>query len=88
MRIMKAFLLPLALSFGACSGDDEPSVEAWVDGAWTPVAVTAYAIDGKPRRVGDTLDTGWTVMSINGKDFSVTLRHTTGKEIREGLNKD
>ena len=47
MRIMKAFLLPLALSFGACSGDDEPSVEAWVDGAWTPVAVTAYAIDGK-----------------------------------------
>jgi hypothetical protein len=47
MRIMKAFLLPLALSFGACAGDDEPSVEAWVDGAWTPVAVTAYAIDGK-----------------------------------------
>ena len=47
MRIMKAFLLPLALSFGACSGDNEPSVEAWVDGASTPVAVTASAIDGK-----------------------------------------
>ncbi len=45
-------------------------------------------IDGKPRRVGDTLDSGWTVMSINGKDFSVSLRHTTGKEIREGLNKN
>jgi len=49
-----------------------------------PLAV----IDGKPRRIGDTLDSGWTVISINASDFTVTLRHSTGKEIREGLKKN
>ncbi len=45
-------------------------------------------IDGKPRRIGDTLDTGWTVMSINASDFTVTLRHATGKEIRARMKKN
>lgn len=45
-------------------------------------------IDGKPRRVGDVMDSGWTVMSINGDDFTVTLRHKTGKEIRERMKKN
>ena len=41
-------------------------------------------IDGKPHRVGDTLESGWTVMSINS-DSTVTLKHTTGATIRVGL---
>ena len=45
-------------------------------------------IDGKLRRVGDMLDTGWKVMSINGDDFTVTLRHESGKEIRESMKKN
>jgi hypothetical protein len=45
-------------------------------------------IDGKPRRVGDVMDSGWTVLSINGDDFTVTLRHKTGKEIRESMKKN
>lgn len=45
-------------------------------------------IDGKPRRVGDVMDSGWTVLSINGDDFTVTLRHKTGKEIRERMKKN
>ncbi|MFG0245825.1 MAG: hypothetical protein ACF8MF_07245 [Phycisphaerales bacterium JB052] len=49
-----------------------------------PLAV----IDGKPRRVGDKLDSGWTVMSINGNDFTVTLVHTSGAKIRAGMKKN
>ncbi len=45
-------------------------------------------INGKPHRVGDVLESGWKVMSINGQDFTVTLRHSSGKEIREGLKKN
>jgi hypothetical protein len=45
-------------------------------------------IDGKPRRIGDTLDTGWKVISINASDFTVTLRHDSGKEIRARMKKN
>jgi hypothetical protein len=45
-------------------------------------------IDGKPRRVGDTLESGWTVLSISGSDFTVTLRHSSGREIRERMKKN
>jgi len=45
-------------------------------------------IDGKPRRIGDTLESGWTVLGINGDDFTVTLRHTSGKEVRERMKKN
>ena len=45
-------------------------------------------INGKPHRVGDVLESGWKVMSINGQDFTVTLRHSSGKEIREGMKKN
>jgi hypothetical protein len=31
----------------ACGGADEPTVEAWVDGSWTPVVVADYTIAGK-----------------------------------------
>ena len=60
--------------------DDEPEmvVTAILPNAKNPLAI----IDGKPRRVGDTLESGWTVMAINGKDFSVSFRHKTGKTIR------
>lgn len=47
----------------------------------TPLAV----IDGKPRRVGDTLESGWTVLSINGDDFTVTLVHSSGQKTRVGI---
>lgn len=46
-----------------------------------PLAV----IDGRPRRIGETLPSGWTVISINGEDNTVTLQHSTGAEIRAGL---
>lgn len=47
----------------------------------TPLAI----IDGKPRRVGDTLESGWTVLSINGDDFTVTLVHSSGQRARVGI---
>lgn len=46
-----------------------------------PLAV----IDGRPRRVGDILPSGWKVLSINGEDNTVTLQHSTGAKIRTGL---
>lgn len=49
-----------------------------------PLAV----IDGKPRRIGDTLESGWTLEGISGDDFTVTLRHSSGKRIRQGLKKN
>jgi hypothetical protein len=47
----------------------------------TPLAI----IDGKPRRVGDTLESGWKVLSINGDDFTVTLVHSSGQKVRAGI---
>ena len=47
-----------------------------------PLAV----IDGKPRRVGETLPSGWTVLSINS-DSTVSLVHRSGAKIRVGLKK-
>jgi len=49
-----------------------------------PLAV----IDGKPCRVGDTLASGWTVLSINGEDNTVSLVHTSGAKLRTGLKKN
>ena len=49
--------------------------------AKTPLAI----IDGKARRVGDTLESGWTVLSINGDDFTVTLVHSSGQKSRVGI---
>ncbi len=43
-------------------------------------------IDGKPRRVGDTLKSGWTVVSINGDDFTVTLRHSSGETMNAKMS--
>ncbi|MBT3342724.1 MAG: hypothetical protein HN712_18970 [Gemmatimonadetes bacterium] len=48
VRMMRAVGLALSWSLLAgCGGSDEPAVEAWAAGAWTPMAVTEYSIDGK-----------------------------------------
>ena len=57
------------------------SVTSILPNSRNPLAV----IDGRPRRVGDTLPSGWTVISINGEDNTVTLKHSSGAEIRAGL---
>lgn len=57
------------------------SVTSILPSARNPLAI----IDGKPRRVGDTLPSGWTVVSINGEDSTVSLIHTSGKRVRAGL---
>ena len=43
----RSYLLPLLLTAAACGGPREPTVEAWLDSAWTPVVVNTYAIAGK-----------------------------------------
>ncbi len=46
------YLIPLLLTLAACGGPKEATVEAWLDSAWTPIAVNDYSIDG--RRDGKT----------------------------------
>lgn len=76
---------------------DEPVAERPQQDTISSVQVTSILphpknplaiIDGKPRRVGDVLDSGWKVMSINGEDFTVTLRHRSGEEVRERMKKN
>jgi hypothetical protein len=62
---------------------EEIVVSAILPSAKNPLAI----IDGKPRRVGDTLDSGWTVMAIHGEDFSVSMRHKSGKTARVVMKK-
>lgn len=42
-----SYSLPLLLLLAACGGPEEPTVETWIDSAWTPVAVKTYSIDGR-----------------------------------------
>ena len=67
------------------SDSDEPEIQisAILPNARNPLAI----IDGKPRQVGDTLESGWTVMTINGDDFSVTFRNRSGKTIQVVMKK-
>lgn len=57
------------------------SITSILPSSKNPLAV----IDGRPRRVGDTLESGWTVISINAEDNTISLQHSSGAKIRAGL---
>lgn len=47
----------------------------------TPMAV----IDGKPRKIGDEIRGGWTLLHIDGTARTVTIAHLSGREVTVGL---
>lgn len=45
-------------------------------------------IDSKTFRIGDELDGGWKLLTINGQNRTVTLLHKSGKRVTIALSKN